>query len=64
MFRGAEQEYVWKLNMGEVAGMWRGGCIIRSAFLANITEAFKRNPDLSNLLIDPFFTVRTFRFLE
>ncbi|NMA22803.1 MAG: NADP-dependent phosphogluconate dehydrogenase, partial [Spirochaetales bacterium] len=35
---------------------WRGGCIIRSAFLGNISEAFKKNPDLQNLILDPYFT--------
>jgi 6-phosphogluconate dehydrogenase len=45
----------WKLNNGGIALMWRGGCIIRSAFLGNIKEAFDRNPGLANLLVDPFF---------
>jgi 6-phosphogluconate dehydrogenase len=50
------QESGWKFNNGGVALMWRGGCIIRSAFLGKIKEAFDRNPDLLNLLLDPFFT--------
>jgi 6-phosphogluconate dehydrogenase len=45
----------WTLNNGGIALMWRGGCIIRSAFLGKIKEAFDRNPNLPNLLVDPFF---------
>jgi 6-phosphogluconate dehydrogenase len=45
----------WSINKGGVALMWRGGCIIRSAFLGRIKEAFDRNPDLNNLMLDPFF---------
>lgn len=45
----------WTLNLGGVALMWRGGCIIRSAFLGNIKDAFDKNPKLQNLLVDPFF---------
>jgi 6-phosphogluconate dehydrogenase len=45
----------WTLNMGGIALMWRGGCIIRSKFLGNIKEAFDKNPKLVNLLVDPFF---------
>ena len=48
-------ELNWKLNLGQVALMWRGGCIIRSAFLGKIKEAYSRNPQLKNLLLDPFF---------
>lgn len=51
----AAKEYGWKLNNGGIALMWRGGCIIRSVFLGKIKEAFDKNPDLSNLLLDPFF---------
>ena len=51
----ASKEYGWKLNYGELAQMWRGGCIIRSAFLSKITEAFNKNPELKNLVLDPFF---------
>jgi 6-phosphogluconate dehydrogenase len=46
----------WKINNGAVALMWRGGCIIRSAFLGKIKEAFDRAPELKNLLLDPYFT--------
>ena len=45
----------WTLNNGGIALMWRGGCIIRSAFLSKIKEAFDRNPKLVNLLVDPYF---------
>jgi 6-phosphogluconate dehydrogenase len=51
----AAKEYGWKLNYGGIALMWRGGCIIRSAFLGKIKEAFDKNHDITNLLIDPFF---------
>ena len=49
------KESGWKFNNGGVALMWRGGCIIRSAFLGKIKEAFDRNPALTNLLLDPYF---------
>jgi 6-phosphogluconate dehydrogenase len=49
------KESGWEFNNGGVALMWRGGCIIRSAFLGKIKEAFDRNPGLANLLLDPFF---------
>jgi 6-phosphogluconate dehydrogenase len=55
LMRQAAQEYKWNLNYGGIAQMWRGGCIIRSAFLGKITEAFKNDPGLENLLFDPFF---------
>jgi len=54
--RAASAEHKWDLNMGEIASIWRGGCIIRARFLNRITEAFRRDPDLQNLLLDPFFT--------
>ena len=53
--RSAAAEYGWNLNYGGVALMWRGGCIIRSAFLGKIKEAFDRDAELVNLLLDPFF---------
>ena len=56
LMRAAAQEYGWNLNYGGVALMWRNGCIIRSVFLGKIKEAFDRNPRLSNLLLDPYFT--------
>ncbi|MBU1101839.1 MAG: decarboxylating NADP(+)-dependent phosphogluconate dehydrogenase [Bacteroidetes bacterium] len=49
------KEFGWDLNYGGIALMWRGGCIIRSAFLSKIKEAFDNNPKLTNLLLDPFF---------
>jgi 6-phosphogluconate dehydrogenase len=55
LMKAAAAEYSWKLNYGSIALLWRGGCIIRSAFLGKIKEAFDRNPDLPNLLLDPFF---------
>ena len=55
LMRAAAREYNWNLNYGGIALMWRGGCIIRSAFLGRIKEAFDRNSKLSNLMLDPFF---------
>ncbi len=55
LMRSAAKEYGWKLNNGGIALMWRGGCIIRSAFLGKIKEAFDRDPELENLLLDPYF---------
>lgn len=55
LMRAAEETYGWKLNYGGIALLWRGGCIIRSRFLGKIKEAFDKKPDLSNLLLDPFF---------
>ncbi len=51
----AAKEYDWNLNYGGIALMWRGGCIIRSAFLDNIKEAYDKSPELSNLLLDDYF---------
>jgi 6-phosphogluconate dehydrogenase len=55
LMRAAASEYGWNLNYGGIALMWRGGCIIRSAFLAKIKEAYDNDPELSNLLLDPYF---------
>jgi 6-phosphogluconate dehydrogenase len=55
LLRAAAEEFHWKLNYGGIALMWRGGCIIRSAFLGKIKDAFDKTPDLANLLLDPFF---------
>jgi len=55
LMREAAKEYGWNLNYGSIALMWRGGCIIRSAFLGNIKQAFDKNPELENLLLDDFF---------
>ncbi|HEX4156533.1 MAG TPA: decarboxylating NADP(+)-dependent phosphogluconate dehydrogenase [Acidobacteriaceae bacterium] len=56
LLREAAKEYGWRLNMGGVALMWRGGCIIRSQFLGKIKEAYDKNPELKNLLLDGFFS--------
>jgi len=58
LLRSAAAEYGWNLNYGGIALMWRGGCIIRSAFLGKIKEAFDSNPALANLLLDPFFKAK------
>ena len=55
LMRAAAETYGWDLKYGEIALLWRGGCIIRSTFLGNIKEAFDKNPALENLLLDPFF---------
>ncbi|MFQ5603015.1 MAG: decarboxylating NADP(+)-dependent phosphogluconate dehydrogenase [bacterium] len=55
LMRAAANEYQWRLNFGDVALMWRGGCIIRAQFLGNIKEAFDRQPDLPNLLLSSYF---------
>ena len=56
LLRAAAREHGWNLNMGGIALMWRGGCIIRSRFLGKIKEAFDKNPTLENLLLDSFFS--------
>ena len=55
LMRAASQTHGWDLDYGAIALTWRGGCIIRSAFLDDIQSAFERDPDLTNLLLDPFF---------
>jgi 6-phosphogluconate dehydrogenase len=55
LMRAAAKEYGWNLNYGGIALMWRGGCIIRSVFLGKIKEAFDKNPELANLLLDSYF---------
>jgi 6-phosphogluconate dehydrogenase len=55
LMRAAAAEYKWNLNLGGIALMWRGGCIIRSVFLGKIKEAFDADPTLSNLLLAPYF---------
>lgn len=55
LMRQAAKDFNWKLNYGGIALMWRGGCIIRSIFLGKIKEAFDKNPNLYNLLLDDFF---------
>ncbi|QOY90071.1 decarboxylating NADP(+)-dependent phosphogluconate dehydrogenase [Paludibaculum fermentans] len=56
LLREAAKEQGWNLNFGGIALMWRGGCIIRSRFLGKIKDAFDKNPNLNNLLLDEFFT--------
>jgi 6-phosphogluconate dehydrogenase len=55
LMQAAARHYGWNLNKGGIALMWRGGCIIRSAFLGDIKKAFDKKPNLENLLFDPFF---------
>jgi len=55
LMRAAANDYEWNLNYGGIALMWREGCIIRSAFLAQIKEAFDKEPNLTNLLLDSYF---------
>ncbi|MCH8165195.1 MAG: NADP-dependent phosphogluconate dehydrogenase [Planctomycetes bacterium] len=56
LMRAAQDEYDWQLDFGEIARIWRGGCIIRAAFLQKITEAYGREPSLANLLLDGYFS--------
>ena len=56
LMQAAATEYGWNLNYGGIALMWRGGCIIRSRFLGDIKKAFDKQPKLTNLLLDDFFT--------
>jgi 6-phosphogluconate dehydrogenase len=56
LLREAAKDQGWNLNFGGIALMWRGGCIIRSRFLGKIKEAFDKNPQLTNLLLDDFFS--------
>ena len=55
LLRAAAKEYKWDLHYGEIALVWRQGCIIRARFLGKIKEAFDANPQLANLLLDPYF---------
>jgi 6-phosphogluconate dehydrogenase len=55
LLRAEAQASGWNLNYGGIALLWRGGCIIRSVFLGKIKEAFDREPNLSNLMLDPYF---------
>ena len=56
LMRSAARTYGWNLNYGGIALMWRGGCIIRSVFLGKIKQAFDKNPELENLLLDEYFS--------
>jgi 6-phosphogluconate dehydrogenase len=55
LMRAAQDEYKWTLDFGTIAAIWRGGCIIRARFLQKITEAYRRDPKLVNLILDPYF---------
>ena len=55
LMRQAQAEYRWELDFASIARIWRGGCIIRARFLQKITEAYTRDPDLVNLMLDPYF---------
>ena len=55
LIKNVGNKHDWDLKLGEIAKIWRGGCIIRAKFLNRITEAYERNPDLTNLMLDPFF---------
>jgi 6-phosphogluconate dehydrogenase len=52
----ASAEYGWKIDLGTLASIWRGGCIIRARFLNRITDAYRNDPKLASLLVDPYFT--------
>ncbi|TVQ72429.1 MAG: NADP-dependent phosphogluconate dehydrogenase [Balneolaceae bacterium] len=56
LMQAASDEYGWDLKFGEISMIWRGGCIIRAHFLQHIKNAYDNNPDLKNLLLDPYFT--------
>lgn len=58
VIRRASERYGWKLDFGTIAQIWRKGCIIRSVFLQKITEAYRKNPELENLLFDDFFRTK------
>ncbi len=55
LLKAASEEFKYDLQYGKIAAIWRGGCIIRAVFLNDITAAFERNPNLTNLLLDPYF---------
>jgi len=64
LMRSASEDYKWNLNYGGIALMWRGGCIIRSVFLGKIKDAFDKNPDITNILLDPYFTQKVMEAQE
>jgi 6-phosphogluconate dehydrogenase len=55
LMAAAQKEYDWTFDFGAIAAIWRGGCIIRARFLQKITEAYRRDPGLVNLMLDPYF---------
>lgn len=58
LYRSAAKEYGWDLDFGKIAAIFRGGCIIQAVFLNKITEAYEKNPDLENLMLDDFFLAK------
>ncbi len=56
LIKAADEEYGWNINFGDMALLWRAGCIIRAVFLGDIKKAFDNNPTLSNLMLDPYFS--------
>jgi 6-phosphogluconate dehydrogenase len=55
LIASAGKHYAWDLDLGNIAMLWRGGCIIRSVFLEKINDAYKQNPELENLVLAPYF---------
>jgi 6-phosphogluconate dehydrogenase len=55
LMRAMSEKKAWQLDLGGIAGIWRGGCIIRARFLGHITDAYRREPQLANLMLAPFF---------
>jgi 6-phosphogluconate dehydrogenase len=55
LMRAAQAGHGWRIDFGTLAAIWRGGCIIRARFLQKITDAYRRDPELVNLMLDPFF---------
>ena len=58
LYRSAADLYGWNLNLGRIAAIFRAGCIIQAEFLNKITEAYQRQPKLSNIMLDPFFQTK------
>ena len=56
LLKNASDTYEWELKLGDIALLWREGCIIRAQFLNKIKEAYDRNPDLENLMLDSYFS--------
>jgi len=64
LLKSASKEFKWNLHFSDISKIWRGGCIIRSVFLNDITNAFRENSDLSNLMLDDFFNKRLMKAQE
>jgi 6-phosphogluconate dehydrogenase len=56
LLKMASNEYDWNMDLSKIVPVWRAGCIIRASLLSDITDAYRRNPDLSNLLLDELFS--------